>query len=176
MSMASPFTRPSPNDRRVGIRIGTFEACSGFTRVTARRIAQLPKATFVTRLQPCRLPDKTARQLPDLSTTVWVEPSSTGDSRLRGARSKAAVSRWSITRPQNLHKRPWLAYDNFLHVSRTHPMMNCPYYNHKPDSACVSVPATHRHFRPVARSPDTENRTTSGKVCVAAATTNGRSI
>jgi hypothetical protein len=28
--------------RRVGIRIVTFEACSGFTRVTARRIAQPP--------------------------------------------------------------------------------------------------------------------------------------
>ncbi|HLQ92542.1 MAG TPA: hypothetical protein VK148_21170, partial [Xanthobacteraceae bacterium] len=37
---------------RVGIRIVTFEACSGFTHVTARRIAQPPKATFVTRLQP----------------------------------------------------------------------------------------------------------------------------
>ena len=97
MSMASPFTRPSPNDRRVGIRIGTFEACSGFTRVTARRIAQPPKATFVARLQPCRLPDKAARQLPDLSTTVWVEPSSTGDSRLRGARPSSDIS--SLTGP-----------------------------------------------------------------------------
>jgi hypothetical protein len=29
---------------RVGIRIVTFEACSGFTRVTAHRIAQPPKA------------------------------------------------------------------------------------------------------------------------------------
>ena len=80
-----------PEGRRVGIRIDTFEACSGFTRVTARRIAQPPKATFVTRLQPCRLPDKAARQLPDLSTTVWVEPSSTGDSRLRGARPTAVI-------------------------------------------------------------------------------------
>jgi hypothetical protein len=32
--------------RRVGIRIVTFEACSGFTRVTARRIAQPPKVTL----------------------------------------------------------------------------------------------------------------------------------
>ena len=52
MSIASPLPRPSPNGRRVGFRIVTFEACSGFTHVTARRIAQLPKATFVTRLQP----------------------------------------------------------------------------------------------------------------------------
>ena len=29
-----------PNGRRIGIRIVTFEACSGFTPVTARRIAQ----------------------------------------------------------------------------------------------------------------------------------------
>ena len=46
VSIASPLTRPSPNGRRVGFRIGSFEACSGFTHVTARRIAQPPKATF----------------------------------------------------------------------------------------------------------------------------------
>ena len=81
-----PLARPSPNGRRVGIRIVTFEACSSFTHVTARRIAQPPKATFVARLQPCRLPDKAARQLPYLSTTIRVGPSPTGDPRLRGAR------------------------------------------------------------------------------------------
>src|ERR1700680_2998800 len=85
VSIASPLTRPSPNGRRVCIRIVTFEACSGFTHVTARRIAQPPKATFVTRLQPFRLPGRAARQLPDQSTTLWVESSSTDDSRLRGA-------------------------------------------------------------------------------------------
>ena len=42
LSIASPLTRPSPNGRRVGIRIVTFEACSGFTHVTARQIAQPP--------------------------------------------------------------------------------------------------------------------------------------
>src|SRR5258708_16930208 len=82
---------PSPFDRRVGIRIRTFEACSGFTQVTAHRIAQPPKAAFVTRLQPCRLPDRTARQLQDQSTTLWVESSSTSDPRLRGARSKTPL-------------------------------------------------------------------------------------
>ena len=85
VSIASPLVQPSPNGRRVGIRIVTFEACSGFTHVTARRIAQPPKAAFVTRLQPCRLPGRTARQLPDQSTTLWVESSSTSDPRLRGA-------------------------------------------------------------------------------------------
>jgi hypothetical protein len=40
-SIASPLMQPSIG-RRVGIRIVTFEACSGFTHVTARRIAQPP--------------------------------------------------------------------------------------------------------------------------------------
>ncbi len=88
VSISSPLVLPSPNDRRVGIRIGSFEACSGFTRVTARRIAQSPKVTFVTRLRPCQLPNKAARQLPDLSTIIRVRPSLTDGSRLRGARPK----------------------------------------------------------------------------------------
>src|SRR3954468_14011972 len=58
VSIASPLTRPSPFLRRVGIRIFTFEACSGFTRVTARWIARPPKAAFVTRLQPVSYPTK----------------------------------------------------------------------------------------------------------------------
>ncbi len=36
-------TRPSPLFRRVGVHDFTFEACSGFTHVTACRIAQPPK-------------------------------------------------------------------------------------------------------------------------------------
>ena len=106
--LASLSVPPSPNGRRVGIRIVTFEACLGFTHVTARRIAQSPKATFVTRLQPCQLPGRAARQLPDQSTTLWVESSSTDDSRLRGVRpildigggpalpKSANHERWSI--------------------------------------------------------------------------------
>jgi hypothetical protein len=93
VSITSPLIQPSPNGRRVGIRIVTFEACSGFTHVTAHRIAQSPKATFVTRLQPCRLPSRAARQLADQSTTLWVESSSTDDSRLRGARPKGDIER-----------------------------------------------------------------------------------
>ena len=100
-SIASPFTRPSPLLRRVGVRIFTFEACSGFTRVTARWIAQPPKAAFVTRLQPGWSPNQAARQLPDRSTTLWVEPSSTGVTRLRGALSNRWLLigrlRWSIS-------------------------------------------------------------------------------
>src|SRR5690348_14131442 len=55
------------------------------THVTARRIAQPPAATFVTRLRPFRLPGRAARQLPDQPTILWVASSSTGDSRLQGA-------------------------------------------------------------------------------------------
>ncbi len=54
-------TRPSPTDRRVGIHNITFEACSGFTRVTARWVARPPKAAFVTRLRNGQLPDRPAR-------------------------------------------------------------------------------------------------------------------
>ena len=43
-------TRRSPRDGRVGIHDFTFETCSDFTRVTARWIAQPPKAAFVTGL------------------------------------------------------------------------------------------------------------------------------
>jgi hypothetical protein len=69
VAIASPPTRPSPNGRRVGIRIVTFEACSGFTHVTAHRIAQPPQAAFVTRLRPSGCPaeplasDRINRQL-----------------------------------------------------------------------------------------------------------------
>jgi hypothetical protein len=62
-------------------------------------------ATFVARLQPCQLPGRAARQLPDQSTTLWVESSSTGDSRLRGARPKGDIAVFhSITvgRPRSI--------------------------------------------------------------------------
>jgi hypothetical protein len=85
LSIASPTVLPSPYRGRVGIRNFTFEACSGFTRVTARRVARPPKAAFVTRLRSSQLPNQTARQLPDLSTPIWVAPSSTGHPCLFGA-------------------------------------------------------------------------------------------
>src|SRR5438128_2323008 len=88
-SIASPSVRPSPYRWRVGIRIFTFEACSGFTHITARWIARPPKATFVTRLQCDQLPSHPARQLPDLSTTIWVDSPSTGDTRPSGHTAKS---------------------------------------------------------------------------------------
>jgi hypothetical protein len=48
-------------------------------------MAQSPQATLVTRLQYAQLPEHIARQLPDLPSIIWVEPSSTGISRPRGA-------------------------------------------------------------------------------------------
>src|SRR5580692_4552334 len=44
LSVSSPFARPSPVNRRVGIHNFTFEACSGFTRVTACKVAARPMA------------------------------------------------------------------------------------------------------------------------------------
>src|SRR6516164_5479264 len=64
------------------------------THVTAHRIARPPKATFVTRLQPFRLPGRAARQLPDQSTSFWVDSSSTSDSRLRGALPKRDIAQF----------------------------------------------------------------------------------
>ncbi len=43
-SISSPSARPSPNLRRVGVHDFTFEACSGFTHITARWIAQPPES------------------------------------------------------------------------------------------------------------------------------------
>jgi hypothetical protein len=91
VSIASPLTRPSPFCRRVGIRISTFEACSGFTHVTARWIAQPRKAAFVTRLRSSWSVNQTARQLPEQSTTLWVDPPSTGETRPRGALRKSRI-------------------------------------------------------------------------------------
>src|SRR5450755_2836513 len=46
LSVSSPFARPSPINRRVGIHDFTFEACSSFTRVTACKVAARPTADF----------------------------------------------------------------------------------------------------------------------------------
>jgi len=101
-----PFRRAVPTTPadRAGARVDCFPAHAAFPKwqegrhphchfrglhrlhsVTARRIAQPPKVTFVTRLRPSQLPDQAARQLPDLSTIIRVESSSTGVSRPRGA-------------------------------------------------------------------------------------------
>jgi hypothetical protein len=58
-----------------------------------------PEATFVTRLQPAQLPTRAARQLPDQSTTLWVESSSTSDPRLRGALPRRDIAHMSAISP-----------------------------------------------------------------------------
>src|SRR5215472_8029825 len=94
--------QPSPLHRRVGIRIATFEACSGFTHVTARRLAQPPKATFVTGLQPTDYADKLPVSYSTKPATIEVEPSSTGNTPLRVTLRKIA--------PECLAaRRRWLA-------------------------------------------------------------------
>jgi hypothetical protein len=93
MSTTSSSARPSPIAGRVGIHDFTFEACSGFTHVTARPVAQPPKAAFVTRLRSGQLPSQTARQLPDLSTITWMDSSSIGYPCLFGAHQLSEVLR-----------------------------------------------------------------------------------
>jgi hypothetical protein len=95
---SSPSARPSPFRWRVGIHDFTFEACSGFTHVTARPVAQPPEAAFVTRLRPGQLPNQAARQLPDLSTAIWVDSSSTGHPCLCGAHSVIRGGRFNTSR------------------------------------------------------------------------------
>src|SRR6202790_1887691 len=72
-------------ERLVSQRTGIINQIRAFMLERGIAVCQPPKAAFVTRLQPCRLPGRTARQLPDQSTTLWVESSSTSDPRLRGA-------------------------------------------------------------------------------------------
>ena len=81
VSIGSPLMQPSPNGMRVGIRIRTFEACSGFTLL--RPIGSLSgKAAFVAGLRPNQLPSRAACQLPDQSTIIRVRASLTDSSRL----------------------------------------------------------------------------------------------
>ena len=84
-SVTSRSVRPSPFLRRVGVHDFTFEACSGFTHVTAGRVARPPMVAFVTRLRLGPLPAQAACQLPDLPTTIWVGLAPTSDLRRWGA-------------------------------------------------------------------------------------------
>src|SRR5215510_4862773 len=65
MSVAYRRARPSPYLRRVGIRNFTFEACSGFTHVTARQIAQPPQGGICRKASAQRVAPQAACQLPD---------------------------------------------------------------------------------------------------------------
>src|SRR4051794_1536950 len=80
-----PLLQNSTMTAECGKRIGR-----GLVRIEVGEAAcdlalQASRLGLLTRLQPFRLPGRAARQLPDQSTTLWVESSSTDDSRLRGA-------------------------------------------------------------------------------------------
>src|SRR3989475_8913773 len=98
VSVASRSVRPSPFAWRVGVHDCTFEACSGFTRVTACRVAQPPEVAFVTRLRHSPLPVQAACQPPDLPTTIWVGLPPTGDLRRWGAQANPALPSYRATR------------------------------------------------------------------------------
>ena len=85
-----------PRSWRVAIPNCTFEACSGFTRVMAHRIARPPKAVFVTRLRHHQFSGDAARQLPVLSTSLRAEPSSTGHACPRGTPGCARSNEMTI--------------------------------------------------------------------------------
>ena len=63
---------PSPRFGRVGVHNFPFEACSGFTHVTARQFARPPRAAFVAGLRYGQLPNRTACQLPGQPTITRV--------------------------------------------------------------------------------------------------------
>src|SRR5207237_10825972 len=56
VSIASPHVRPSPNDRRVGIRIRTFEACSGFTLLRPIGLLSSPRPPLSQGSDPASYP------------------------------------------------------------------------------------------------------------------------
>ena len=74
-------------ERNGNYRHGRFTAGPSQTARTAaqRKGSNSFPRRAMPRLQPFRLPGQAARQLPDQSTTIRVESSSTGDPRLRGA-------------------------------------------------------------------------------------------
>src|SRR3984957_11865497 len=72
---------PSPSSGRVGVHDFPFEACSGFTHVTARRFARPPEAAFAAGLRPGQLPIRAARQLPGQPTIARVGLARTRRSR-----------------------------------------------------------------------------------------------
>ena len=109
-----PFRRAAPTTPadRAGAYVDCFPASHGLPQMAGGSASALslsrpaqasltlrpagslsgPQATFVTRLQPLRLPARAARQLPDQSTTLRVDSSSTDDPRLRAALPGSDIS------------------------------------------------------------------------------------
>jgi hypothetical protein len=63
------------------------------------------KSGFVARLLPVRLPAQTARQLPDQSTILRVEPSSTGNPAPSGHTVKNSAPRFSVPKRSGSKRR-----------------------------------------------------------------------
>ena len=64
-------TRPSPNLRRVGVHIFTFEACSGFTRVRPARSLNRPRRPLSQGFGPAGYPTRPPVNYQIKPTTVW---------------------------------------------------------------------------------------------------------
>jgi hypothetical protein len=124
--------QPSPTARRVGVHDFTFEACSGFTGVTARTVAGIP---FV-----CLDPKASARPV-------------TPPHRLGGYRGEPKTPRTDLSSAGPLHPRGALAVPGFPHalLQRSH---NASLLHDKPCSPYTSAPrrqhADKRRFRGVA--------------------------
>ena len=74
LSVSSPFARPSPVNWRVGIHDFTFEACSGFTRVTACKIAARPTADSCPEasIQPVAQPNRSVATMSHRQLHRWI--------------------------------------------------------------------------------------------------------
>ena len=85
MSITSPSVRPSPITWRVGIRDVTFEACSGFTSCYGPPGCSTTQGGLCheASIRPVTQPNRSS--VPDLSTIIWVNSSSTGYPCLFGA-------------------------------------------------------------------------------------------
>jgi hypothetical protein len=109
---------------RISIHFAPRRRCPRYTdrpRNTYSTIGRLPRSAaadsntkyifeqrqaFVARLRPGQLPDRATRQLPDLSTIIRVESSSTDDSRLRGALPNPGSQSVRLRTSNQGHLRP----------------------------------------------------------------------
>jgi hypothetical protein len=82
--------RPSPLPRRVGFRIATFEACSGFTMLRPTGLLSRPRRPLSQGSSLHGYPRKPPVSYSIKPATIEVKPPSTGNTRLRGALGKIA--------------------------------------------------------------------------------------
>jgi hypothetical protein len=89
--------QPSPFVRRVGVHGTTFEACSGFTRVTARTIANLSNEAVRPRLHRLRYRRHCLGRYRGAPTSPRVELASTGSPRPSWRTDKVVLEGDSVT-------------------------------------------------------------------------------